>query len=80
MPTARRYRFKRSTDDGSVETTHDEYVDDEYVDDDNNEYDGTDIHSDEARIVNGYVAKNRPWLVLMFPRGGLCGGVLINNL
>ena len=77
MPKARRYRFKRSTEDGTVETTN--YVD-EYVDDDNNEYDGTDIHSDEARIVNGYKAKNRPWLVLMFPRGGLCGGVLINNL
>ena len=53
---------------------------DEYVDEDDYSDDGTDISDDDARIVNGYKAKNRPWLVLMLPRGGLCGGVLINNL
>jgi len=42
--------------------------------------DDTDIADEENRIVNGYQAKNRPWLVFMFTHGGLCGGVLINNL
>ena len=52
-------------------------VDTEYVGDD--DYD-QQITDDDTRIVNGYKAKNRPWLVAIFVGPGLCGGVLINNL
>jgi len=52
---------------------------DDYVDENGNGKD-TNIDDQHARIVNGYKATNRPWLVFMYTAGGLCGGVLINNL
>ena len=33
----------------------------------------------QQRIVNGYKAKNRPWLALIVVEGGTCGGALINK-
>ena len=77
MPRATNTKYRLHKRSAEEETAADE---EEYVDEGEYDEDGTDISDDDARIVNGYKAKNRPWLVLMLPRGGLCGGVLINNL
>ena len=54
---------RRFTRSVNLNETHDEY----YVDDEDN------------RIVNGYDAGKRPWLVLLHVEGGACGGALINH-
>ena len=40
---------------------------------------GTSIDDDDTRIVNGYDADKRPWLVMLKINGFLCGGSLINH-
>ena len=53
----------------------------------NGEYDyydsnegGVDAENDDTRIVNGYAAGKRPWLVLIITNNaGMCGGSLINH-
>jgi len=57
------------TDDSSGEG---EYADeDEYQDEDQ-------VEEADTRIVNGYSASSRPWLVLILPFQGICGGALVN--
>lgn len=34
---------------------------------------------DDLRIVNGYVVKERPWLVFIMVHGGSCGGAVLND-
>lgn len=40
---------------------------------------GNEISDDDTRIVNGYDAGKRPWLVMIHVEGGACGGALINK-
>jgi len=62
--------------EATTEVTEEDYEDGDVTD----EGETTGIDANDARIVNGYRATNRPWLVFMYTAGGLCGGVLINNL
>ena len=61
----------------------DEYEDDEYEDDedgaDDYESEEGSIDDDDVRIVNGYRATSRPWLVKIENSGGLCGGAILND-
>ena len=38
-----------------------------------------DIDDEDTRIVNGYDAGKRPWLVLIHVEGAACGGALVND-
>lgn len=62
-------RNKRSAmvnKDDDTPANEDDYADEDQVED------------DDTRIVNGYSASARPWLVLILPYQGICGGALIN--
>ena len=66
-------RSKRETNG----TENGEYDDDDYYD--SNEG-GVDAENDDSRIVNGYAAGKRPWLVLIIANNmAICGGSLINH-
>ena len=52
------------------------YYDDDYDLNVNGQY---DIDDEDTRIVNGYDAGKRPWLVLIHVEGAACGGALVNN-
>merc|ERR1711974_18140 len=52
--------------DDDTPANEDDYADEDQVED------------DDTRIVNGYTASARPWLVLILPYQGICGGALIN--
>ena len=71
-----RRRSKRETNG----TENGEYDDDDYYD--SNEG-SADAENDDSRIVNGYAAGKRPWLVLIIygaaNNKGMCGGSLINH-
>ena len=68
-----RRRSKRETN----VTENIEYDDADYYD--SNEG-GVDAENDDTRIVNGYAAGKRPWLVLIITNNeGMCGGSLINH-
>ena len=68
-----RRRLKRETN-GTENREHD---DADYYD--SNEG-GVDAENDDTRIVNGYAAGKRPWLVLIITNNrGMCGGSLINH-
>jgi len=71
-------RSAEEEDDGGDGSSGDYISSDEYAS--SNE---TEIGDEDTRIVNGYNAKSRPWLVLINVKAGwssqICGGVLINN-
>lgn len=52
------------------------YYDDDYDLNVDGQY---DIDDEDTRIVNGYDAGKRPWLVLIHVEGAACGGALVNN-
>ena len=52
------------------------YYDDDYDLNVSGQY---DIDDEDTRIVNGYDAGKRPWLVLIHVEGAACGGALVNN-
>ena len=75
------FRLKRETTSGSDMSPSEEY--DEYLraygfDAEDQDYDN-DISDDDTRIVNGYSAGKRPWIVFINVTGGACGGALINH-
>ena len=43
------------------------------------EYYSDYIHEDDTRIVNGYDADKRPWLVYINVHNSACGGALVND-
>ena len=68
-----RRRSKRETNG----TENGEYDDDDYYDSNDS---SADAENDDSRIVNGYAAGKRPWLVLIIANNqGMCGGSLINH-
>ena len=71
-----RRRSKRETNG----TENGEYDDDDYYDSNDS---SADAENDDSRIVNGYAAGKRPWLVLIIAGSanfaGMCGGSLINH-
>ena len=52
------------------------YYDDDYDLNVDGQY---DIDDEDTRIVNGYDAGKRPWLVLIHVEGAACGGALVND-
>lgn len=55
-------------------------INETYYYDDNDVVDEQyDIDDEDTRIVNGYDAGKRPWLVLIHVEGAACGGALVND-
>ena len=55
------------------------YYDDPLYSDDNAVDEQYEIYDEDTRIVNGYEAGKRPWLVLIHVEGAACGGALVND-